>query len=30
MTKKLTCIACPRGCALTVTIDDATNSSKRK
>ena len=25
MTKKLTCIACPRGCALTVTIDDATN-----
>ena len=25
MTKKLICIACPRGCALTVTIDDATN-----
>ena len=25
MTKKLICIACPRGCALTVTIDDTTN-----
>ncbi len=25
MTKELICIACPRGCALTVTIDDATN-----
>lgn len=25
MTKKLICIACPRGCALTVTIDDARN-----
>ncbi|UTC44141.1 DUF1667 domain-containing protein [Treponema sp. OMZ 857] len=25
MIKKLTCIACPRGCALTMTIDDATN-----
>ena len=25
MTKELICIACPRGCTLTVTIDDATN-----
>ena len=25
MTKELICIACPRGCALTVTIDDAKN-----
>ena len=25
MTKELICIACPRGCALTVTIDDTTN-----
>lgn len=25
MTKELICIACPRGCVLTVTIDDATN-----
>ena len=25
MTKELICIACPRGCALTVTINDATN-----
>ena len=25
MTKELICIACPRGCTLTVTIADATN-----
>ncbi|EPF27859.1 DUF1667 domain-containing protein [Treponema medium] len=25
MTKELICIACPRGCVLTVTINDATN-----